>query len=59
MFAAELVLPYRLFKPLEDEAAIEMDIIEELAGRFLTSVTATGSRFAVGESPGGCNARWT
>jgi hypothetical protein len=44
--AAELVLPYRLFKPLADEAAIEMESIEELAGRFLASVTATGSRFA-------------
>jgi IrrE N-terminal-like domain len=46
IFAAELLLPYRLFKPLADEAAIEIDSIDNLAGRFLASVTATGSRFA-------------
>lgn len=46
VFAAELLLPYRLFKPVADEAAIEMHCIEELAGRFLASITATGSRFA-------------
>ncbi len=46
VFAAELLLPYRVFKPLADEAAIEMDRVEELAGKFLASVTATGSRFA-------------
>lgn len=46
IFAAELILPYRLFKPLADEAAIEMDSVETLAGRFLVSITATGSRFA-------------
>ncbi len=46
VFAAELLLPYRLFKPLADEAAIEMSSIEGLADRFLASITATGSRFA-------------
>ncbi len=46
VFAAELILPYRLFKPLADEAAIDMDSVEDLAGRFLASITATGSRFA-------------
>lgn len=46
VFASELLLPYRLFKPLADEAAIEMDSVEDLAGRFLASVTAAGSRFA-------------
>jgi hypothetical protein len=46
VFAAELILPYRLFKPLADEATIEMDAIEDLAGQFLASMTATGSRFA-------------
>jgi hypothetical protein len=46
VFAAELILPYRLFKPLADEAAIDMDGVEDLAGRFLASITATGSRFA-------------
>ena len=46
VFAAELILPYKLFKPLACEAAIEMDSIEHLAERFLASITATGSRFA-------------
>lgn len=46
VFAAELLLPYRVFKPLVDDAALEMDEIEELAGKFLASFTATGSRFA-------------
>jgi len=46
VFAAELLLPYRLFKPLADETAIEMDSVEELASRFLASITATASRFA-------------
>jgi len=46
VFAAELLLPYRLFKPLAEDAAIEMEKVEELAGKFLASVTATGSRFA-------------
>lgn len=46
VFAAELLLPYRIFKPLADNAAIEMDSVEELAGRFLASMSATGSRFA-------------
>jgi hypothetical protein len=42
----KLILPYRLFKPLADEAAVDMDSVEDLAGRFLASITATGSRFA-------------
>lgn len=46
VFAAELILPFRLFKPLADEGAIDMESVEDLAGRFLASVTATGSRFA-------------
>jgi len=46
VFAAELLLPYRLFKPLADDAAIEMESVEKLAAQFLASVTATGSRFA-------------
>lgn len=45
VFAAELLLPYKVFKPLVDDAAIEMGKIEELAGKFLASFTATGSRF--------------
>jgi len=46
VFAAELLLPYRLFKPVAEEALIGMDALEELAGRFLASIPATGSRFA-------------
>jgi hypothetical protein len=33
----ELILPYRLFKPLAYDAAIEMDSVENLATRFLAS----------------------
>jgi hypothetical protein len=51
VFAAELILPYRLFKPLADEVTIEMDSVEALATRFLASVTATGSRFAAVVTP--------
>lgn len=46
VFAAELLLPYRVFKPLVDSIATEMDEIEKLAGKVLASFTATGSRFA-------------
>jgi Zn-dependent peptidase ImmA (M78 family) len=45
VFAAELLLPYRSFKSIADDTAIEMRSIEELADRFLASITATGSRF--------------
>ncbi|HUN96104.1 MAG TPA: ImmA/IrrE family metallo-endopeptidase [Bradyrhizobium sp.] len=46
VFAAELLLPYKLFKPLIDRAAIGLAAIDELAGQFLASNIATGSRFA-------------
>ena len=46
VFAAELLLPYGLFRPLVDGASVEMAKIDELAGRFVASLTATGSRFA-------------
>ena len=46
MFAAELLLPYRLFKPLVQEAHIGFSAIDDLARRFLASIIATGSRFA-------------
>jgi len=46
VFAAELLLPYWLFKPLAEEALISLASVEDLAGRFLASNTATGSRFA-------------
>jgi IrrE N-terminal-like domain len=46
VFAAELLLPYRIFKPLADAAAIGFVTLDDLADRFEASVTATGSRFA-------------
>jgi hypothetical protein len=46
VFAAELLLPYRLFKPVAEKAQIGLAAIDDLAGRFLSSTTAAGSRFA-------------
>lgn len=46
LFAAELLLPYKLFKPLVDKADIGLAAIDDLAERFVASGTATGSRFA-------------
>jgi hypothetical protein len=46
VFAAELMLPYGLFRPVAEEAAVDMGSVEDLADRFLASITATGSRFA-------------
>jgi IrrE N-terminal-like domain len=46
VFAAELLLPYRLFKPLVDKAGISLALIDDLGRRFLASGMATGSRFA-------------
>ena len=46
VFSAELLLPHRLFKPLADKATIGLAAIDDLAGRFLASSMATGSRFA-------------
>jgi hypothetical protein len=46
VFAAELILPYDLFKPVAEEALVAMSSVEDLAGQFQASVTATGSRFA-------------
>lgn len=46
VFAAELLLPPRLFKPLADRAEIGFTAIDVLADRFVASRTATGSRFA-------------
>jgi len=46
IFAAELLLPYRLFKPEVDKAVIGFDAIDEMARRFEASNTATASRFA-------------
>lgn len=46
VFAAELLLPYRLFRPLAEQTAIGIASIESLAKDFNASFTATGSRFA-------------
>ena len=46
IFAAELLLPYRLFQPLAETAQIGFAGISDLAERFVASNVATGSRFA-------------
>ncbi|MGH6875749.1 MAG: ImmA/IrrE family metallo-endopeptidase [Rhizomicrobium sp.] len=46
VFAAELLLPYKLFKPLVDRADISLSVVDGLSERFEASRTATGSRFA-------------
>jgi hypothetical protein len=46
VFAAELLLPYKLFKPLVDKVDISLAAVDELAKRFGASNMATGSRFA-------------
>jgi len=47
VFASELLLPYRLFKPFVDKATIGFAALDEIARTFDASVTATGSRFAL------------
>ena len=46
IFAAELLLPLPLFRPLAERAPITFASIDDLAARFWASRTATGSRFA-------------
>lgn len=46
VFAAELLLPFHLFKPLVDKCQIGFAAVGKLAEDFAASVTATGSRFA-------------
>ena len=46
VFAAELLLPYKRFKPLVDNVDCSLAAIDEFAARFEASVVATGSRFA-------------
>jgi hypothetical protein len=46
IFAAELLLPFGLFKPLADKAEMGFASIDALASRFVASAMATGSRFA-------------
>ncbi len=46
VFAAELLLPYKLFKPLVDKSDYSLAAIDLLAAQFEASTLATGSRFA-------------
>jgi hypothetical protein len=46
LFAAELLLPYKLFKPRVDAADIGFEAIDGLADDFDASTISTGSRFA-------------
>lgn len=46
VFAAELLLPYRLFKPRVDAADMGLSAIDELSEEFDASTISTGSRFA-------------
>jgi hypothetical protein len=46
VFAAELLLPYTLFKPCVEKVEIGFVSVAELAKDFEASLTATGSRFA-------------
>ena len=45
VFAAELLLPVRLFEPLVREEPIGFTAIDELGRHFVASTTATGSRY--------------
>ena len=45
VFAAELLLPINLFKPLAEQQTISFAAVDELAAKFEASRTATGSRF--------------
>jgi hypothetical protein len=46
VFAAELLLPYRLFKAAAEKEEISLETIDASAESLSASVTATGSRFA-------------
>jgi hypothetical protein len=46
VFAAELLLPYKLFKPRVDAADMAISAISSLADEFDASLISTGSRFA-------------
>jgi Zn-dependent peptidase ImmA (M78 family) len=46
VFAAELLLPYKLFKPLVEKSDISLAVIDDLAKHCVASNMATGSRFA-------------
>lgn len=46
VFAAELLLPYKLFKPRVDAAELGLTAVDRLAEEFDASLVSTGSRFA-------------
>ena len=46
VFAAELLLPYKLFKPLVEKSDFSLAAIDDLAEFAIASNMATGSRFA-------------
>ena len=46
LFAAELLLPGKMFEPAAEDAPVSLAGIDALARRFEASVTATGSRYA-------------
>lgn len=46
VYAAELLLPHRLFEPLVERADIGFATVDDLAARFGASTTSTGSRYA-------------
>jgi hypothetical protein len=46
VFASELLLPYKLFKLLVDKSDISLATVDALAGDFVASTMAAGSRFA-------------
>jgi hypothetical protein len=46
VYAAELLLPYKLFKPLVDKSDISLAAVDGLGKDFVASTMATGSRFA-------------
>ena len=47
VFAAECLLPYDQFRKDVEDVDVSMDAVKSLATRYKTSVTSTGSRFAV------------
>ena len=49
-FAAELLMPEGLFRPMAEDLPVSLGSVDELARRFLASTLATGSRFAAGIS---------
>jgi len=46
VFAAELLLPYHVFKPIVEKTDFGFAAVSSLAEQFEASLTATGSRFA-------------